>query len=130
VCYEENIFSIRFAQILAIIYKTEILLSNSLFKPDKFKVGRLIGLIPERTVKLEIKALMYGNIIAGAFRYRKLLNLSSSILEYLKKLSDKISIFNLSESLITTPKFKIKIDCFLSNIPEGLNLIDKSKSSL
>lgn len=38
-------------------YKTEILLSNSLFKPDKFKVGRVIGFIPDKAVKLDIYAL-------------------------------------------------------------------------
>ena len=105
-----------------------MLLSNSLFKPDKFKVGSVTAFIPDKAVKLDIYALKYGNIIAGAFKYKKLLNLSLSMLEYLKKLSDKISIFNLSESLIITLKFKIKVDSFLFNIPEGLNLIDKSKS--
>ena len=54
---------------------------SALFLFDKFKVGRIIGLIPDNPVKVVMYALRYGNKIAGALELKKINFVLSSISE-------------------------------------------------
>ena len=52
--------------IRASIYLRVILFLSTSPNPTKLKVGRITGFIPERAVKVDRYALIYGNKIAGA----------------------------------------------------------------